>query len=427
MRKVIISAMLATILCVGSPASTFAQEITNEIENEDGTETLSVMNAIFTEGEGISRENEKAATSYDEEHNLIVNLAQGTEITYTVPEGIEGTYDMYLTVSKILAQFSSQPFSYSVNDGEIFSVPIDCQVPADAAASHVKDSEGYDTGEWTDTGRFLIKSGLQLRAGDTIKVIASFGARAAELKGIVFPGIGDIILAPAGANVATGYDAVAAETEEIDPNDPLSGLHIIWLGSSVTYGAHAGGQYSMADAIEDRHAATICDKYAVSATTLVNDKEDSYVSRMKMIPKDSVPDLFIVQLSTNDATTGKEFGEVTDSWDASAFDDTTIAGAIETIISYVKETFGCPVVFYTGSYCEKENYSEMVDLLLQIQEKWGIGVIDMYNNAEMTEIFGTDLYNSYMSDQIHPKRKGYIEWWTPFIEESLIHILAENE
>lgn len=63
-------------------------------------------------------------------------------------------------------------------------------------------------------------------------------------------------------------------------------------------------------------------------------------------------------------------GEVTDSTDPADFDDTTIAGAIETIISYVKETFGCPVVFYTGTYIEKEGYDEMVDLLLQIQEKW---------------------------------------------------------
>ncbi len=46
-------------------------------------------------------------------------------------------------------------------------------------------------------------------------------------------------------------------------------------------------------------------------------------------------------------------GEVTDSTDPADFDDTTIAGAIETIISYVQETFGCPVVFYTGTYTEK--------------------------------------------------------------------------
>ena len=63
--------------------------------------------AVFTEGEGVGPDNEKEPTSYDEEVGMIRAAAQGTEITYTVPEGVEGTYDMYLTVSKVLAAFSS--------------------------------------------------------------------------------------------------------------------------------------------------------------------------------------------------------------------------------------------------------------------------------------------------------------------------------
>ena len=261
----------------------------------------------------------------------------------------------------------------------------------------------------------------------TIKVTCAFGCKAPTLKGMVFPYVGDVLLAPAGSEVLTGYDNTVKTVPEADPSDPLAGLNIIWLGSSVTYGAQAGGHYSMVDAIQDNHPGTVCEKYAISATTLVNEKEDSYVGRMKLISKDETPDLFVVQLSTNDATTGKPMGEVTDSTDPADFDDTTIAGAIETIISYVKETFGCPVVFYTGTYAEKENYEEMVDLLLQIQEKWGIGVVDMFHNEDMTAIYGTDLYNEYMHDEVHPFRKGYVEWWTPVIEEYLTEFLGENK
>jgi len=39
-------------------------------------------------------------------HGLIVNPEKGSEIVYTVPEGVSGTYDIYLTVSKIMAQFT---------------------------------------------------------------------------------------------------------------------------------------------------------------------------------------------------------------------------------------------------------------------------------------------------------------------------------
>ena len=66
-------------------------------------------------------------------------------------------------------------------------------------------------------------------------------------------------LAPAGSEVATGYDNTVKTIPEADPSDPLAGLDIIWLGSSVTYGAQAGGHYSMVDAIQDNHPGTVCE------------------------------------------------------------------------------------------------------------------------------------------------------------------------
>ena len=440
-RKAFIMAMVMCMMgsAVGTTGMTVVQAEENTAETEESTEAsteagdtlaegqvlLPASEAVFTEGEGVGPDNEKEPTSYDEETGMIRAAAQGTEIVYTVPEGAEGTFDLYLTVSKVLAAFSSQPFTYTINDGETFSVPVDLQVPADSIASY-KDDGDYDEGCLTDSGRFLIKKNVELKAGDTIKVTCAFGCKAPTLKGMVFPYVGDVLLAPAGSEVPTGYDNTVKTVPEADPSDPLAGLNIIWLGSSVTYGAQSGGHYSMVDAIQDNHPGTVCEKYAISATTLVNEKEDSYVGRMKLISKDETPDLFVVQLSTNDATTGKPMGEVSDSTDPADFDDTTIAGAIEKIISYVKETFGCPVVFYTGTYIEKEGYDEMVDLLLQIQEKWGIGVVDMYHNEEMTALYGTDLYNEYMHDEIHPFRKGYVEWWTPVIEEYLTEFLSNH-
>ncbi|MCD8154224.1 MAG: SGNH/GDSL hydrolase family protein [Clostridiales bacterium] len=432
MRKKILMLALAGILCVGITGNVFAEQ-TDSVATEssavavEGAVILSAAEADFSEGEGISTENEEAATYYDETYNLISNLAQDGTVTYTVPDGTEGTYDVYLTVSKIAAQFTSQPFTFRVNDGDSFSVPVDCQVPADSSEAFTKDGTEYNTGTFTDTGLFQILTGQELKAGDTIEVTASFGAKAPSLKGTVYPSVGDILLAPAGTAVGTGYDGVIEEEEEVDETDPLSGLNILWIGSSVTYGAYSGGHYSMVDAIEDNHAAAACEKYAISATTLVNQSDSSYVARLKLIPTDKTPDLVVVQLSTNDATTNKPFGEIAEDFDLDSFDDTTIAGAIETIIAYTQETFGCPVVFYTGTYCEKENYVEMVDLLLEIQEKWGIGVVDMFNNEEMTAVYGTDLYDTYMYDEVHPTRTGYVEWWTPVIEESLTAFLTEQE
>ena len=61
----------------------------------------------------------------------------------------------------------------------------------------------------------------------------------------------------------------------------------------------------------------------------------------------------------------------------------------------------------------------MVQLLLDIQKKWDIGVIDMYNDQEMTAVYGTDQYAAWMYDEVHPNRAGYGEWWTPVIDAYL--------
>jgi lysophospholipase L1-like esterase len=79
------------------------------------------------------------------------------------------------------------------------------------------------------------------------------------------------------------------------------GKKIVFLGSSVTYGSAAGG-VSFADIICERNGYEMI-KEAVSGTTLVDEDGSSYVSRLKRIEEENV-DLFICQLSTNDATKG---------------------------------------------------------------------------------------------------------------------------
>ncbi len=65
----------------------------------------------------------------------------------------------------------------------------------------------------------------------------------------------------------------------------------------------------------------------------------------------------------------------------------------------------------------------MVDRLWDIEEKWGIGVIDLYNDKKLNDI-DEDTYNFYMYDQIHPTKAGYLKWWTPAIEAYLYYFLT---
>ncbi len=216
-----------------------------------------------------------------------------------------------------------------------------------------------------------------------------------------------------------GADYSVKKTEAAD--SPLKGKTVIFLGSSVTYGARSLGE-SFVDFLVKQDGITAV-KEAKSGTTLVDDKSDSYISRMKKIDTALKPDLFVCQLSTNDATRSKSLGKVSASFDREKFDTHTVAGAVEYIISYAKDTWDCPVMFYTNTVFDNTEYEDMIFLLREIQVKWHIGVIDLFNDKEMCKVSDEDL-KLYMADAIHPTRAGYRDWWTPVIREKIIVYLG---
>lgn len=202
----------------------------------------------------------------------------------------------------------------------------------------------------------------------------------------------------------------------VQTDSPINGKTVIFLGSSVTFGYSSLG-VSFVEYLE-KSDGIIPVKEAVSGTTLADIKSSSYVSRLKTIDKTIKADAFVCQLSTNDATKNIPLGKIADSTEPELFDTTTIAGAVEYIISYAKSTWNCPVVFYTQAKYDSENYGDMVSLLLEIQKKWGITVIDLWNNEEINNISDKQR-KLYLVDNIHPTKAGYRDWWLPEFQKTL--------
>ena len=216
------------------------------------------------------------------------------------------------------------------------------------------------------------------------------------------------------------YGEYGLENTVATENSPIKDKTIIFLGSSVTYGYGSLG-VSFADFFEKSdgiHAV----KEAVSGTTLVDEKSNSYVSRLKTIDTNIKADAFVCQLSTNDATKEKPLGKVSDSFDINSFDTQMVAGAIEYIIAYAKDTWNCPVIFYTQAKYDSEYYGEMVALLLEIQKKWDIHIIDFWNDEEINNITEEER-KLYLVDHIHPTKAGYKIWWLPKIQKSLYEVV----
>ena len=179
----------------------------------------------------------------------------------------------------------------------------------------------------------------------------------------------------------------------------LKNKSVFFLGSSVTYGSASGG-VSFADLMEKELGFNMI-KEAVSGTTLADVSEKSYVSRLKNA-KCTACDLFVCQLSTNDASKKIEYALTED--------------AIRFIVNYVRDKFNCPIVFYTGTRYESERYSTLVEMLYRLKEDLGFHILDLWNDSDMLSVSESD-YARFMKDKIHPNLVGYTEWWTPkFIE-----------
>ena len=176
----------------------------------------------------------------------------------------------------------------------------------------------------------------------------------------------------------------------------LAEKNILFLGSSVTYGSKAGG-VSFVEIMAEQCGFSYI-KEAVSGTTLADVGDKSYVSRLKKLGSDFKVDLFVCQLSTNDASKNLPLSD--------------IEKAIRFITEYAHSNFLCPVAFYTNPYYDSEKYARMVDTLKDISRELDFYVLDLYNDDEMRKV-SAPLYREYMADPIHPTYKGYAEWLTP--------------
>ncbi len=244
-------------------------------------------------------------------------------------------------------------------------------------------------------------------------------------------------------------------SEKYDPENltlktdsPIIGKQLLWLGSSVFqgFGARNTSPALFIDAMDgtistiEVKGGTFIASIGANVPGSSVDPSSSYINRLRdnhSIETDPHYDLVVVQLSTNDAKGACEIGEVGDSF--TDFDETTTIGALQAIIAYAKETWGARTLVISGSYFENEMtysggqnaeiYLEMIEKCHELDEKWGddFTFLDLWHNDVMYEgvTMGGELWRCYMSDAIHPTKRGYIEWWGPYIEATLYQMLAD--
>lgn len=199
---------------------------------------------------------------------------------------------------------------------------------------------------------------------------------------------------------------------------PLLNKKILFLGSSVTLGYGALAE-SFVDYLWKRDGALVI-KDAENGTTLTDDDEYSYVKRFQENLKNDPegPDVFVLQLSTNDATQSKPLGKIAND---GKYDLQTITGALEYIVSAAKEKWNCPILIFTNPDFNNPLYEQMVDRAQEVAEKYGAEMLDFFHDPNFK-----NLDSLYMADPIHPTRAGYKELWLPKFDAKLSEMVAEK-
>lgn len=216
--------------------------------------------------------------------------------------------------------------------------------------------------------------------------------------------------------------AYSPDQVTFNPQSPLVGKKIAFLGSSVTYGFAAKGK-SFVGFLAARDGVRVT-KSAISGTTLAGRDPAGYLARLQSdFSSGDHYDLFVCQLSTNDNRHGKKLGTRTPADQWTNFDCNTTLGAIEEICREIPTKLGCPFAFYTCLQDDPAHrYAELIKELYQLQAKWGFGVIDLFHNQGL--LASTAAHPNAMFDDVHPTQEGYLKIWLPVFEQELTNILA---
>lgn len=239
-----------------------------------------------------------------------------------------------------------------------------------------------------------------------------------------------------------GNSSLYLASNQEKKTNSLNGKKFYYLGSSVTLGMESGEE-ALPEFLEAIDGVSF-QKEAKSGTTLKGTtSDDSYIARMvnsKKFNKNEKIDAFFIQLSTNDASkkNGINFGKVSakNQTDLSSFDVSTTIGGLEYIINYVNNIWHTKIFIYSNAYFEDEgkksvsytlgsDYLKLVNLTCELEEKYNsiesmdVTFIDLFSDKDFNNISEQE-YELYMFDAIHPTKAGYLKWWTPYIEHTLL-------
>ena len=115
MRRKSFVTLAAALVCAMAVFGGCGQEESQKAE-VNGVEAAAVLPASDAKLESGSQDGVEQTPKYLEEENAISDMITGASAIYTVPDGVDGTYDIYLQVGKATSMVGTTIFDVVVND-----------------------------------------------------------------------------------------------------------------------------------------------------------------------------------------------------------------------------------------------------------------------------------------------------------------------
>lgn len=206
-----------------------------------------------------------------------------------------------------------------------------------------------------------------------------------------------------------------SQTEKTD--SALIDQSIVFVGSNLVTGSKASGD-SFVEYLRQSHGINAV-VYGKDGASLVERGANSIPAMIRTIPTENAnPRMILCEVPYIDGTGYSRIGQITDGYFNDQYDTKSVIGAMEFIISYSQDTWGCPVVFYTCQPNDNTHYAKIVDAVLKVADKWNIEVIDFYHDEGM--VLDDRQQALYMATDSCPTKAGYKELYTPRFEEFLL-------
>ena len=220
---------------------------------------------------------------------------------------------------------------------------------------------------------------------------------------------------------------------ELDILKELKGKTVMSFGDSIMHGD--GNNYiGIAELLEDRYLMSAVD-YSMGGSTFgkVCDREQICAQISNAIENNETADIILVNGGTNDMRKVSP-GVVSNGYEYQDLEINDFCPGMEYAMGLFKDNYPDTPVLYVRAhdmvYGIERNELHFGKLALDICEKWGVEVADIFNDTEFNchDEYLRSVYTAHTEsrpngDSIHPNKLGYYEFYLPLISEKTIELL----